>query len=418
MSLPIRHLPLIQNWDCQECGNCCREYQISVTDDERSTIEANGWATDPAIGGRPLFVATGPLWSRRYVLNHRQDGSCVFLNPQNRCMLHERFGAAAKPFPCRLYPFVLIPAGDHWRVGLRFACPSAAANQGKPLSEALSELHRYTDDMERRSAVQAEEVRPPPLTAGHTTSWPDVSRFVSAILALLGNRKDRFERRMRKSLALANLCLHARFEQVSGARLGEFLHVVTSSLAEEVPINPASLEKPSWYAQLLFRQALAIYARKDQGPNRGLVRGRIALALAAWKFTRGRGTVPRLHSWLPDTTFQDVENMRGVLSPAVDEVLERYYTVKISSLQFCGSGHFGFPFWEGFQALALTLPVILWLTRALNQAYPEDAVIRAIGMADRNYGFNRVLGMRRQRIALSLLARDRNLARLIGWYSR
>jgi signal transduction histidine kinase len=39
MGLPIRHLPVLQNWDCHVCGTCCKEYQVSVTDEERRRIE-------------------------------------------------------------------------------------------------------------------------------------------------------------------------------------------------------------------------------------------------------------------------------------------------------------------------------------------------------------------------------------------
>jgi lysine-N-methylase len=135
MSVPVRHLPVVQNWDCQGCSNCCREYHISVTAEERGRIQEQGWEQDPEIGQVPLFVGSGPPWARRYRLNQRGDGACVFLSSEGRCRIHERFGAAAKPFPCRLYPFLLIPAGDHWRVGLRYACPAAAGNQGRPLRE-------------------------------------------------------------------------------------------------------------------------------------------------------------------------------------------------------------------------------------------------------------------------------------------
>src|SRR5579871_105593 len=150
MSLPVRHLPVLQNWDCQGCGNCCRDYQITVTEEERQRILAQGWEGRPEVGGLPLFVRAGPPWARQYRLNHREDGSCVFLSPEGRCRIHEHFGAAAKPLPCRLYPFILVPAGDHWRVGLRFACPAAAANEGRPLAEHQAELNGSVPHFEQK----------------------------------------------------------------------------------------------------------------------------------------------------------------------------------------------------------------------------------------------------------------------------
>src|SRR5262245_33784554 len=150
MPLPIRHLPVLQNWDCHVCGTCCKEYQVTVTDEERQRIEGQGWAGEPDFRGVPLFRKSGPWWNRKYRLNHRAGGSCVFLSEDGRCRIHERFGFEAKPLACRLYPFVLIPAGDHWRVGLRYACPSAAANKGRPLGKHDDDLREFA----RRLAAQ------------------------------------------------------------------------------------------------------------------------------------------------------------------------------------------------------------------------------------------------------------------------
>ena len=55
MSLPVRHLPVLQNWDCHVCGTCCKEHLVTVSDEERRQIEAQGWDQDAEIGDLPLF---------------------------------------------------------------------------------------------------------------------------------------------------------------------------------------------------------------------------------------------------------------------------------------------------------------------------------------------------------------------------
>jgi hypothetical protein len=217
---------------------------------------------------------------------------------------------------------------------------------------------------------------------------------------------------------MVRLCEQAKFDRVTGGRLDDFLAIVTAGLDSDVPADVSTISRPSGVGRVLFRQTIPLFVRKDQGPERSLVTGRFPLALAAWRFVRGRGPIPRLHAWLPETTFETVERKKGRLSSAADEILERYYTVKVESLQFAGSAQFGFPLWEGFRALALTLPVILFVIRAMPDVPDDEAAIRAISIVDRNFGFNRVLGMRRHRIALSLLNRGDDLARLIAWYSR
>jgi lysine-N-methylase len=418
MSMPLRHLPIAQSWDCHSCTNCCREYNVPLTDEERQRLEGQGWEKEEEIDG-PLFVRSGPWWNRRTLLRHRPDGGCVFLGDDNRCRIHERFGAQAKPLACRLFPFVLVPAGDHWRVGLRFACPSAADNLGRPLSEHDPELNRLARALERQEGLDGKVPPPPPLQRGQAVEWPDLVRFVQTLLALLRDRRDRVERRLRKCLALADLCRRARFDDIRGKRLVEFLNVVSAGLDDDVPADAGALSPPGWVGRVLFRQVLAVYARKDRGTLRGLAaQGRIALFRAACRFAWGRGTVPRVNGLLPQTTFERIEAANGPLPPAAEEVLERYLVVKVGSLQFCGPANFGLSFWDGLESLALTVPAILWLARACADGPREAAVARAAGIVDDHFGYNRVLGLRRHRVAASILARRGELSRLIAWYSR
>src|SRR4051794_27660168 len=170
MSMPVRHLPVLQNWDCHSCGNCCRSYDVPVTDAERARIEALNWKDDPDVGGRPLFVRQG-RWSKGFRLFRSEQG-CVFLGKDNRCLLHERHGAEAKPLACRLFPLVLVPAGDHWRVGLRYGCPSAIANQGRPLAEHASEAQQLAELLERDAGLDGQPVPAAELQAGGGVGWP------------------------------------------------------------------------------------------------------------------------------------------------------------------------------------------------------------------------------------------------------
>ena len=64
MALPIRHLPVLQNWDCHVCGTCCQEYVVTVTDEEKKRIDAQGWDRDADLGGFVPFVRHGPPWAR------------------------------------------------------------------------------------------------------------------------------------------------------------------------------------------------------------------------------------------------------------------------------------------------------------------------------------------------------------------
>jgi lysine-N-methylase len=89
-------------------------------------------------------------------------------------------------------------------------------------------------------------------------------------------------------------------------------------------------------------------------------------------------------------------------------------------MQFCGRTNFDLPFWDGIEALALTLPAIRWLSRvfAADGRGRDVALKQALQLVDDNFGFNKLLGLGRQRNAVRMLSNRGEVARLVAWYSR
>jgi lysine-N-methylase len=423
MTIPIQNLPLLQNWDCHGCGDCCRQLEAVITDEEKHRLEKLDLAGDAAIAPGPWFVRRG-WWPKQWALRRRSDGSCVFLTSANRCRLHERFGPDAKPFVCKLFPFILIPAGNHWRVGLRFACPSSAGNKGRRLKEHDGELVPLAQMLEKHVGQSAESAPPPPLQPGQQVPWSDLVRFVQVLVEMVQDRSDRLERRLRKCLALASLCRQARFDKLTGDRLTEFLGFVRIGIDSEVPRSAAELPPPGWLGRVMFRTLLAVFARKDQGQYRGpATQSAWRRVLAGWRFVRGKGRVPRVNTLLAETTFEEVEQRPGP-SAEMEETLERYYLVKLMSIQFCGPANFNQPFWNGLEALLQTMPMIGWLTRALSPPVAEPgvpaltALEKAIFLVDDHFGGNPILGAAHNRFFVRTLSQRGELEKLIAWYSR
>lgn len=420
MPMPVRSLPVVQNWDCGGCGECCQSYHIPVSDAERARIDGQGWRDDPALADVPFFV-----WDKHihgYRLNHRADNKCVFLGADNQCKIHDKFGSAAKPRACRIYPFALVPAGDHWRVGLRYACPAAVANSGRPMRNHQAAATEYAALLEAEGSGSPADTPPTELLPGQSVPWPDLVRFVEAIAGILGETTGPIEHRMRRVIALAGLCRKSRFETVRGSRLKEFLDIVSAALDEDVVARPEEVLPPGWVGRVIFRQTTAAYCRKDWGPHAGIaVRGRWPRFQAAWRFALGRGRVPRIHARIPDTTFAAAEQPAGPVSQKCDALLTRYYRVKVESMQFCGPTNFGRRFWEGLDSLVLTFPVVMWLGRVLSAGGAiarDEAVAHAVQIVDDNFGFNTQLGTGRQLWATGALSERGELARLVAWYAR
>jgi lysine-N-methylase len=418
MPLPVRSLPVLQNWDCHGCSECCRVYRVIVSDEERIRIQGQGWENDSVLRGVQLMERDG-WFSKRYRLNHTADGACVFLDEKGMCRIHGKFGSEGKPLACRIYPFVLVPIGDHWRAGIRYACPSATGNLGRPVAAHQMAISEYAEGIERREKLSGREIPVPMLQRAQTVPWSDIVLLLRTFHGVVADKRRPLEWRLRKCLAIIDLCREARFDKITGDRFKEFLSVIGEGVNPEVPAHPAAVARPGWVGRILFRQALAIYARKDSGTDRGVSRhGRAALLWAAWKFASGHGRVPRLHARIPQTTFEQIEADTGPLPDASANLLERYFQVKIESGQFFGPTNFHRRFWDGLESLIFTYPAIRWLARALSDRPKEEAVALAVQIVDDNFGYNPLLGSRRQLIGMRMLARRGDLARLVAWYSR
>jgi lysine-N-methylase len=416
--MPKLSLPTVQNWDCHGCGDCCKTYHVRVSAAEQAKIEAQNWLVESDLGGLPPMVYEPSLGS--YRLNHTATGTCVFLGEGNRCKIHTKFGSAAKPLACRLYPFTLTPAGDHWAVGVRYSCPSATDNIGKPLQQHEAELSEYATLYELEAGRPLAEISPPELQPGQSVSWSDLLRFVSAMLERLEQPDVPLEYRLRAMLALASLCRKSKFDKITGERLTEFLDVVTPAILEDVP-EAKQVPHPGWLGRMIFRQVLAIYCRKDNGPNPGIGReGRFIRLKAAWRFALGSGPIPALHGLMPtNVTFAEIEQRVEPLSPESEGLLTRFYRMKLESLPFCGVANFDYRFWDGLDSLLLTFPAIRWLGRVLTipgTRSSDEAIRLAVRIIDDNFGYVPALGSSRQKWALARLSERQEIASLIAWY--
>jgi lysine-N-methylase len=301
---------------------------------------------------------------------------------------------------------------------MRFSCPSAAANSGRPVADAEKDLVHLSRLLVQHAGRSADSAPPPLLQAGQQLPWPDVCRLVQVLVEIVQDRSDRLERRLRKCLAVARVCGQTQFDRLQGNRLSKYLRAVHNAVEAEVPREAADLPPPDrLLGGVLFRALLAIYARGDRDVYRASgVRRRLGRVLAGWRFVRGRGPVPRVNGFLPETSFEEAER-RGGLLPEMDETLERYYLVKLNSLQFCGPPNFGLPLLAGLDSLVLTLPMILWLRRAFTDQPPVKAVQQAIQLVDDHFGGDRMLGFPHIQYLVRILAERGELEKLVAWYS-
>jgi lysine-N-methylase len=192
----------------------------------------------------------------------------------------------------------------------------------------------------------------------------------------------------------------------------------------EVPAVPEKIEEPTPMGRVYFRTLVAQYARRDTVADlyAGFW-GRWKLLRAILKFTSGKGDVPPLQTEFKSVPFATLENPFGPIEPDVDEILTRYFRVKIQGIHFCGSAFYNVPFTEGFHSLALMLPVTLWLARWLaagagRTRLTVDDVSKALTIADHHHGYSPAFGHPASRNRVRQLAQIGDISRLCWWYSR
>jgi Fe-S-cluster containining protein len=129
-------------WACGACGDCCRHFQLGPVEPEIiAGLAALPLAEAfPHLDGRPFSrVVEGPAGPAHFL--EKINGACVFLEADNRCGVHRRWGAAAKPAFCRAFPVHLVEDPRGLAAVARPHCTGLAAGQraGAPMGEVAAE---------------------------------------------------------------------------------------------------------------------------------------------------------------------------------------------------------------------------------------------------------------------------------------
>jgi len=427
-------LPVLQRWSCHNCGGCCREHEIAITNEEKLRIEHQNWSiADGVTSDRELIVSHGTQWR----LNHQDDGACVFLDHNGLCRIHAKFGEVAKPLACRLYPYAIHPAGHMVTISLRFSCPSVVQNLGELVTSCRSSIEALSKEVVPADyqASEAPELRP-----GQPLQWADITRILAFLERGLSDTSVSFFTRLTRVLSWIELLAKAEGTAVTGDQLARILPLLHEASVRAYPQDEVPDTAPSGLGRVMFRQLVAQLIRHDTAVARnGGFATRLRMLLQGLRFTLGRGRVPTLQD--PESvrvafveragvaevagspTFQQLEQPFDGRDPELDQLFTRYFQVKLQGLHFCGPAFYEFSVIEGFQSLALMYPAVLWVARLRAAKEGRNTLQRrdveaALATLDHNYGYSPVLGMSSSRQRIRQLAQMHQITKLCAWYSR
>lgn len=410
-------IPAIQNWSCQNCTACCRHHAIEVTEEERQRILSQRWTEqDGTPTGEALFErqAGKGCW-----LAHRADGACVFLNERGLCRIHAKFGEAAKPRACRVFPFAFHPAGKKVAVSMRFSCPAVAANRGRALSQRRDEIQRLA-----RAVVPGghDRIPAPALVGLKPLEWPQFMPVIDALDEALAAGDAPMALKLQQALSWLTL-VESHLDKLAGERVPEllaFLRQAACNKVAEESAAPTTGGAPSAIAKLMFRLLVFQYARKDTAADLSAGWGRrLELLIGALRMARGAGRLPALQEAFKEVPFKSIEQPFGA-APECEELWTRYFRVKVQGLHFCGPAYHGLSLVEGFQNLALIFPVTMWIARWLaagqnrTQLTQED-LAQALTISDHHHGYSPIFGSFGFRSRVQVLAQWGEIPKLIRW---
>jgi lysine-N-methylase len=427
MRLPVI-LPDVKNqhFDCHSCTNCCRDLVVHITPADREKIDRQDWSGK--IEGPPYV-----LLGRSYVLNHKPAGGCVFLQDDGRCRIHVEHGAAEKPLACQLYPFTLESESSNIRVGIRFDCPSAAGNEGKPINEHKREIGRIAFDLKKALPSEFAPGAPAEIVRGRPLSAGEVDSVVEHIDAWLRDASRPIDDRLIGLCNLVDTLGEAKLINLRSEQLRELVGILTADLPNAVQARyEQSPPAPSTRQLKLFRQALfahceSITLTQAQAPFFQSLKYRWNQLARARQLAAGTGVIPSLVREINpggSATFARLEAVTP--DPALDalaceDLLTRFLRAKLLGRAAFGKGYYGWPVLQGLAALLLTMPITGWLVRYVAMAagrstYTQEDIVRTIGIVDRHAGRVPELGSRPAAMRLRYLINDHGLLRLILTY--
>jgi lysine-N-methylase len=414
MSLPIITLPMAERWDCHQCGVCCRGSIVPLDEEDLRKLQEQKWEEHSDYRGVAV-TAAGDRRGRKQ-LAKRVDGSCVFLMDDGLCRIHKEFGFDAKPLVCRMFPLQLVPRDKQAVLTIRRACPSAAADKGREVTEYLPEVRAYA----KEGRLIEHAVAAPPIKPGEEAEWKRSGVLLETLRRVTCDERYPPIRRLVHGLELCRLVETARTGGMPTRKLSDLVSVLEEHIAAEAAPHFAQRQRPSAGGRLLFRriglEAVRLHPRAYLMPRWWT---RFQLVWWALKMVAGRGTLPRVHPQFPSATFQQLEQPLGLLDAALYRPLARYFETSTASYQYALGDRGGWSIIESYRQLAILYPIALWLLRwATVGRTPEvNDVYEIITTLERAQGYAPLGGLE-QRSRLRTLARLDDLPRLVIWYGQ
>ena len=425
------HIPPFVNYSCQLCGWCCHQYDISFSRNDFERLSKHDWgALESSLAGKEWCAPLRGAGRRSdagnrsaFRLRYAPDGACVFLSPDNKCMMHKHVGELGKTLGCCVFPFSFAATPDGVYVGGRFSCRAMAYGLGEPLIRRAEPLKKQLALCEKGRHVPQypDEVI---FDGRHTLPWADYMRLEEALIRVFLRGDLPLVRRLFMASKFMELLSGARLERVRGPKFAELIRILEDGLVNEA-LKEDLAGPVRGIANVLFRQFCSLFQRRQGGAYRELsalrkLRVRLDQFWRGVEFALGAGS-PLLPAF-DDRVSLSAMRRTSMLSADplghdAEFAFSRFLAAKLFGKQYFGKLFFDYSVLQGLNFLILAAGAVMWYARAraLSRgaaALETEDVIEAIRYVDFCYGYSAAPAPALERLRVRVLGRGDTAIRL------
>jgi Fe-S-cluster containining protein len=145
----------VRTFHCSQCAQCCYVPWHVIVGRDFFEHWSTHFASHPDPRFDDLFTLLEHGSHDEYAKINKHPGThrCRFLEPDNRCWLHQHFGAEAKPLGCQFYPHAVHPRGGAYLAHfLMKSCQTSARRLAEVPELGYSVIERRPESMEPGAA--------------------------------------------------------------------------------------------------------------------------------------------------------------------------------------------------------------------------------------------------------------------------
>jgi len=402
MQLVFHHdIQTRQKYQCLQCAKGCQSFAVPLRGSEGVRIEKlRDWRKQLSV--KQLFVKQPKLAGGTEILAKDSRGRCIFLGKDNLCEIHRDFGLKAKPLACQLYPFVLSPLGDAFRVGLRYDCPATAGSSGQSLDNYQNELKTMAQALLPKGDGGNEyKDIVPNISVNDGVNLFTFDAINDTLVAIVGS--DAMSLKVRLLwLHKFTLCLEKiKWGNIVDDEVGGMIDLIKgASLKETIALEdensntviaPPSGKRRKLLGQIFF---LLSHSSIDGLAATGFagLKQRLAIAKKMGQLVKLYGPLPKVRPEWPDCDLQALEVDFSSIDKEVSDVITRYLIGRIGATGYCGVNFYNYAMVDGLKTILLGAVTVAWLMRIAatkdgRQHFTENDALYGIMTVDGNLGY-------------------------------